>query len=68
MLERFKHRFIRMERVMDCGAGVGRVAKNLLSNYFNEIVLVEPCKHLLNQAKEELKDKKNKFQYLCKGS
>lgn len=41
---------------LDCGAGVGRVTKNLLLRRFHEVDLVEPVSHFLESAKEELKD------------
>lgn len=34
----------------DCGAGVGRVAKELLLHVFQEVDLLEPSKHLLETA------------------
>ncbi|MCO5574542.1 hypothetical protein L7F22_028329 [Adiantum nelumboides] len=39
---------------LDCGAGVGRVTKNLLLRHFNEVDLVEPVSHFLEAAKEKL--------------
>lgn len=34
----------------DCGAGVGRVSKELLLHVFQEVDLLEPSKHLLEAA------------------
>eukprot|EP00250_Pteridium_aquilinum_P000098 c10114_g1_i1 orf=134-1219(+) len=40
---------------LDCGAGVGRVTKNLLLRHFHEVDLVEPVSHFLEAAKDDLK-------------
>lgn len=40
---------------LDCGAGVGRVTKNLLLRHFHEVDLVEPVSHFLEAAKSDLK-------------
>ncbi|KAF1888513.1 hypothetical protein Lal_00011286 [Lupinus albus] len=39
---------------LDCGSGIGRVTKNLLIRYFNEVDLVEPVSHFLEAARETL--------------
>ncbi|CAL9187689.1 unnamed protein product [Musa hybrid cultivar] len=39
---------------LDCGSGIGRVTKNLLLRYFNEVDLVEPVSHFLEAAREKL--------------
>ncbi|KAG8385173.1 hypothetical protein BUALT_Bualt03G0014400 [Buddleja alternifolia] len=39
---------------LDCGSGVGRVTKNLLIRYFNEVDLLEPVSHFLDTARMEL--------------
>lgn len=39
---------------LDCGAGIGRVTKNLLLRHFNEVDLVEPVSHFLEAARENL--------------
>ncbi|KAF8412770.1 hypothetical protein HHK36_000740 [Tetracentron sinense] len=39
---------------LDCGSGIGRVTKNLLLRYFNEVDLVEPGSHFLEAARESL--------------
>ncbi|KAG1348029.1 putative Alpha N-terminal protein methyltransferase 1 [Cocos nucifera] len=39
---------------LDCGSGIGRVTKNLLLRYFNEVDLVEPVSHFLEAARENL--------------
>ncbi|KAM1213084.1 hypothetical protein PS2_004544 [Malus domestica] len=40
--------------VLDCGSGIGRVSKNLLIRYFNEVDLLEPVSHFLETARESL--------------
>lgn len=39
---------------LDCGSGIGRVTKNLLIRYFNEVDLVEPVSHFLEAARANL--------------
>ncbi|WOL15355.1 alpha N-terminal protein methyltransferase 1 [Canna indica] len=39
---------------LDCGSGIGRVTKNLLLKFFNEVDLVEPVSHFLETAREKL--------------
>ncbi|KAJ9528733.1 hypothetical protein QJQ45_020634, partial [Haematococcus lacustris] len=41
---------------LDCGAGVGRVTKELLLPLFTEVDLLEPSKHLLDAAEKSLKN------------
>ncbi|RKP20871.1 alpha N-terminal protein methyltransferase 1A [Rozella allomycis CSF55] len=38
----------------DCGAGIGRVSKNVLSQVFSKIDLLEPVSQFINKAAEEL--------------
>ena len=37
--------------VLDCGAGIGRVTRHLLSKHYDSIDLVEPSPVLIEQAK-----------------
>ncbi|KAL6198535.1 hypothetical protein ACLB2K_028324 [Fragaria x ananassa] len=39
---------------LDCGSGIGRITKNLLIRYFNEVDLLEPVTHFLETARESL--------------
>lgn len=41
-------------RCLDCGAGIGRVTKNLLSDFFDKIDLVEQDSAFCNKARESL--------------
>lgn len=58
----------RFPRVMDAGAGVGRVTDDLLRHHSNQVDLLEPSKQLLVQAKERLEAKNKRsecrFTYL----
>ena len=40
---------------LDCGAGIGRVTKSLLSKRFDKIDLVEPAANLIEMAKKNLR-------------
>lgn len=42
------------QRALDCGAGIGRITKNVLSNYFNAVDLVEQDENFVQKAKEYL--------------
>ncbi|XP_022926332.1 alpha N-terminal protein methyltransferase 1-like isoform X5 [Cucurbita moschata] len=44
---------------LDCGSGIGRVTKNLLIRYFNEVDLVEPVSHFLEAARQSLAPENN---------
>ncbi|XP_075480383.1 alpha N-terminal protein methyltransferase 1 [Primulina tabacum] len=39
---------------LDCGSGIGRISKNLLIKYFNEVDLLEPVAHFLDAARINL--------------
>ncbi|KAG9136572.1 hypothetical protein Leryth_014403 [Lithospermum erythrorhizon] len=39
---------------LDCGSGIGRITKNLLIRYFNEVDLLEPVSHFLDAARVNL--------------
>ena len=41
-------------RALDCGSGIGRVAKDVLSNYFSPIDLLEPNAHFIHKAQTSL--------------
>ncbi|CCW61706.1 unnamed protein product [Phytomonas sp. EM1] len=42
------------KRAIDCGAGIGRIAKHLLCRLYEVTDLLEPVEHMLEQAKKEL--------------
>jgi len=41
-------------KALDCGAGIGRVAKHLLMPRVGQVDLIEPSKAQLDKAREEL--------------
>lgn len=41
-------------QALDCGAGIGRITKNLLTNFFDKVDLVEQNPAFLEQAKSYL--------------
>jgi protein N-terminal methyltransferase len=41
-------------RALDCGAGIGRVAKHLLMPRVGQVDLIEPSKAPLDKAREDL--------------
>ena len=53
-------------RVLDCGAGIGRISKGLLLPLFEEVHLVEPCSKFLKEAERSLASPKATGFY-CKG-
>ncbi|XP_038209639.1 N-terminal Xaa-Pro-Lys N-methyltransferase 1-A-like [Zerene cesonia] len=44
------------KRALDCGAGIGRVSKNLLIPYFDKVDLVEQDEKFINTAKQTIGD------------
>lgn len=46
----------RFERVLDCGAGIGRVTSGLLLDVFERVDLAEPNKKLIEAARAEITD------------
>ena len=46
---------------LDCGAGVGRVTKECLSDLFHDVDLAEPVAKFIDQAKIELTGHKGRF-------
>lgn len=45
------------DRVLDCGAGVGRITQGLLLKRFEHVEVLEPDKHLIDKAREILREK-----------
>ena len=52
-------------RALDCGAGIGRITKHLLTRHFSKVDLVEQNKLFLQKAKEYLKSDKVENLYCC---
>ena len=55
------------ESVLDCGAGIGRISRELLCQVFKNVDMVDQCQKLVEKGKELLKDKKNMRHYYVKG-
>uniref|UniRef100_A0A336MG84 Alpha N-terminal protein methyltransferase 1 n=1 Tax=Culicoides sonorensis TaxID=179676 RepID=A0A336MG84_CULSO len=51
----------------DCGAGIGRVSKNLLINFFDKVDLVEQDPRFCEQARENLSQTENLGEVFNKG-
>jgi len=54
-------------RPLDCGAGIGRITKHLLTKHFETVDLVEQDKHFLLKATEYLKDNSRVGRLYCSG-
>ncbi|RZF44393.1 hypothetical protein LSTR_LSTR017250, partial [Laodelphax striatellus] len=42
------------ERALDCGAGIGRITKNLLVKFFNKVDLVEQDQKFIQEAEKSI--------------
>lgn len=51
MIESFKHMMPSMGLALDCGAGIGRIAKKVLLPKFTNVDLLEPSVVQLDEAK-----------------
>lgn len=51
---------------LDCGAGIGRITKQLLMPHFKTVDLVEPDEKFINSIKEYVGEHKNKLGSLYK--
>ena len=58
-------KFMKTSRVLEIGAGIGRVTKDLLSKYFNEIYLVEQDESFVKTAKQKLNDISSVKNIIC---
>jgi protein N-terminal methyltransferase len=54
-------------RALDCGAGIGRITKHLLSKHFQTVDLVEQDEHFLVKAKEYLAGVSSVGNLFCAG-
>jgi len=54
-------------RALDCGAGIGRITKHLLTRHFQTVDLVEQDRHFLDTAGQYLKDNKSVGEMFCVG-
>ncbi|CAG0881428.1 unnamed protein product, partial [Cyprideis torosa] len=55
------------ERCCDCGAGIGRISRNLLYRFFDSVDLVEPNPVFLDEGSRALREKKKLGQTHCVG-
>jgi len=55
------------ERALDCGAGIGRITKHLLTKYFNTVDLVEQDEHFLEKGRSYLGDNPRVGTFYCAG-
>lgn len=53
-------------RVLDCGAGIGRITENLLCKRFEHVDLLEQNENFLETAKLKFKEK-NVQNFFCSG-
>ncbi|KAI5641520.1 adoMet dependent proline di-methyltransferase domain-containing protein [Phthorimaea operculella] len=53
---------------LDCGAGIGRITKNLLIPHFEEVDIVEPDEKFVNSIREYVGDEHIKIKNLYKNS
>lgn len=54
-------------RALDCGAGIGRITKHLLTKHFDCVDLVEQDKHFLERARDYLADNQRVGSLYCSG-
>lgn len=55
------------ERAIDCGAGIGRITKNLLFNHFKKVDLVEQDPAFVAQARTALEAHSHMGNFYCSG-
>jgi len=55
------------ERALDCGAGIGRITKHLLTKYFKTVDLVEQDEHFLEKGREYLGENPRVGTLFCAG-
>nr|ACO14590.1 Phosphoethanolamine N-methyltransferase [Caligus clemensi] len=54
-------------RVLDCGAGIGRISRNLLSKQFMRVDIVEQCPKFLEKAKVYCESSERIVGFTCSG-
>jgi len=52
---------------LDCGAGIGRITKDLLSQHFEKVDLVDQCPNFIEQAKHDFAGNKKIGEFFCRG-
>jgi protein N-terminal methyltransferase len=53
--------------IKDCGAGIGRITKNLLVNLFENVDILEQCPSFVEKAKTELSSSPKVKNFYCSG-
>lgn len=62
MIKRFKNLMPGMKAALDCGAGIGRVAKKVLKPIFSAVDLVEPSSVQLDKARKFVPEARNFYE------
>ena len=55
-------------KALDCGAGIGRITKNLLQRFFTSTDLVDQDPKFIEKAKENLKASEKVGEFFCSGN
>jgi len=63
----FEKKMIKKGRAIDCGAGIGRVSKELLCHIFEEVDLIDQNPKYVEEAKNVLKDCPNMKDFYAEG-
>ncbi len=59
MINSFKHMMPGMNYALDCGAGIGRITKEVLKPMFDVVDLVEPSSVQLDEARNYVPEARN---------
>ena len=59
MINNYKHLMPGMNVALDCGAGIGRIAKAVLKPLFDTVDLVEPSSVQLDEARNYVPEARN---------
>lgn len=54
-------------QALDCGAGIGRITKNLLTRFFDKVDLVDQDPKFIEEAKNGLSEHPKVGQFYCSG-
>ncbi|CAB4056684.1 NTMT1 [Lepeophtheirus salmonis] len=54
-------------RALDCGAGIGRISRNLLSKHFTNVDIVEQCPKFIEKAKKYCGSEEKIENFTCTG-
>ena len=61
MIQDYKSHMPSLKLALDCGAGIGRVTKTVLKDYFAKVDLLEPSKKQIMEARKYCKDEARNF-------